>query len=132
LSNIVIGSYLAFKQPVLYSAYTELGRLGSYSALADELLGGALIWIPSSMMGVVSVLIVIHMWGSHETREEHRRTTMLLRQGHGRNELPMTAADLIQESAGKNRTMALGFTAFAIAIFAAVVAIGVIGRMMGS
>jgi putative membrane protein len=131
LSNIVIGSYLAFKQPVLYSAYAELGRLGSFSALADELLGGALIWIPSSMMGVVSVLIVIHMWGSQETKDEHRRTATLRRQGHGRNVPPMTGADLIHEAAGKNRTMALGFTAFMIAIFAAVIAIGVIGRMMG-
>jgi len=132
LSNIVIGSYIAFKRPVLYSAYAELGRLGSFSALADELLGGVLIWIPSSMTGLVAVLIVVHMWGRHETKEEHRRTARLLRQGYGRNEPPMTAADLIQGAAEKNRTMALGFTVFVIAIFAAAIAIGMISNVMGS
>jgi len=132
LSNIVIGSYLAFKRPVLYSAYAELGRLWDIPALGDELLGGVLIWIPSSMMGLVAVLIVIHMWGRHETKEEHRRGTMLLRQGRDRNGPPMTAAGLIQGVAGKNRAMALGFTAFVIAVFAMAIAIGVLSQMMGS
>lgn len=132
LSNIVIGSYLAFKRPVLYSAYAELGRLWGLSALGDELLGGALIWIPSSMMGVVAVLIVVHMWGRHETKEEQRRSMTLRRRGYGHNEPPMTATELIHGAAAKNRAMALGFAAFVIAVFAAAIAIGVVNQMMGS
>lgn len=132
LSNIVIGSYLVFKRSVLYFAYAEIGRLWDLSALGDELLGGALIWIPSSMMGVVAVLVVVHRWGCHETKEEHRRSMMLRRQGYGRNEPPMTAAELIQGAAGKNRIMALGFTVFVIAVFTMAIAIGVINQMMGS
>ena len=132
LSNILIGSYLAFKQPVLYSAYAELGRLWGLSALGDELLGGALIWIPSSMMGVVAVLFVVHMWGRHETKEEQRRSMMLRRRGYGHNEPPMTATELIQGAAGKNRAMALGFAVFVTAVFTAAIAIGVINQMMGS
>lgn len=132
LSNIVIGSYLAFKGSVLYPAYATLGRLWELSALGDELLGGALIWIPSSMMGVVAVLIVIHMWGRQETKEEQRRNAELRRRGYGHNEPPMTAAELIQGAAGKNRTMALGFIAFVIAVFTAAIAIGVVNQVMGS
>lgn len=132
LSNIVIGSYLAFKQPVLYSAYAELGRLWNLSARGDELLGGAFIWIPSSMMGLLAVLIVVHMWGRHETKEEQRRSMMLRRRGYGHNEPPMTAAELIQGAAAKNREMALGLTVFVIAVFTTAIAIGVINQMMGS
>ena len=132
LSNIVIGSYLAFKQTVLYSAYAQLGRIWDLSALGDELLGGAFIWIPSSMMGLLSVLIVVHMWGRHETKEEQRRSMMLHRRGYGHNEPPMTAVELIQGAAAKNREMALGLTVFVIAVFTAAIAIGVINQMMGS
>ena len=132
LSNIVIGSYIAFKRPILYPAYAELGRIWDLSAQGDELLGGVLIWIPSSMMGLVAALIVIYMLGRHETKEEDRRASMLLRQGYGRNEPPMTAADLIQAAAGKNRAMALGFAGFAIIVFATAIALGVISNAMGS
>ena len=132
LSNIVIGSYLAFKRHVLYSAYGELGHLWNVSALEDEMLGGALIWIPSSMMGVVAVLIVVHVWGRHETKVEHRRGSRLRRQGRGRNEPPMKAADVIQGAAGKNRAMALGFSIFAVAVFAMAIAMGVISQLMAS
>lgn len=132
LSNIVIGSYLAFKGPVLYSAYAQLGRLWNLSALGDELLGGALIWIPSSMMGVVAALIVVHMWGRHETKEEQRRSMMLRRRGYGHNEPPMTATELIQGAARKNRTMAFGFAGFVTAVFVAAIAIGLVNQMMRS
>lgn len=132
LSNIVIGSYLAFKQPVLYSAYSEFGRFWGLSALADELLGGALIWIPSSMMGVVAALIVVHMWGGHETKIEQSREMMQLRRGFGRIERPMTAADLIRSASRKNRAMAFGFAVFVCVIFVAVIAAGFLNQMMRS
>lgn len=132
LSNIVIGSYLAFKGSVHYSAYAQFGRLWNLSALGDERLGGALIWIPSSMMGVVAVLIVVHMWGRHETKEEQRRSMMRCRRGYGHNEPPMTATELIQGTARKNRTMALGFAGFVTAVFVAAIAIGVVNQMMRS
>ena len=57
----------------------------------------------------------------------HRCPVLLAARDQG-----LAQADLLQEAAGKNRTMALGFTAFAIAIFTAVIAIGMIDRMMGS
>lgn len=121
LSNIVIGSYLAFKQPVLYSAYGELGRIWGFSASSDELLGGALIWIPSSMMGVVAVLIVIHKWARQEDRDARGAAA---RPGGGG--LPTTGAELIAQASAKNRTMALGFGVFAGAVFATVITIGMI------
>jgi putative membrane protein len=132
LSNIVIGSYLAFKQPVLYPAYEELGRIWELSARGDELLGGALIWIPSSMMGVVAVLIVVNMWGRREEKVEAHRRLALNRKGLGRNEPPLMGADLVQAAAGKNRIMALSFAGFVIVVFATAIVLGIANRMMGS
>lgn len=132
LSNIVIGAYLVFKDLVLYPVYGELGRWWGRSALEDEMAGGTLIWVPGGMMGVLAVLIVIHMWGRQETKEERRRDTVRRRRGREQTTTPMTAAQLIRETSGKNRAMALGFLGFVIAVFAATVAIGVVSKLRGS
>ena len=105
LSNIVIGSYLAFKGSFLHSAYAQLGRLWNLSALGDELLRGALIWIPS---------------------------IMLRRRGYGHNELPMAATELIQGATRKNRTMAFGFAGFVTAVFVGAIAVGVVNQIKRS
>ena len=132
LSNIALGSYIAFKQRVLYPAYDVLGRLGDHSAITDERLGGMVIWIPSSMMGLVAILIVAHIWGRQETMEARRRSAMLARQGYGRNEPPMTAADLVALAAPKNRTMGLGFAVFSVCVFMAAIAAGIINQLIGT
>lgn len=129
LSNIIIGSYLAFKGNVLYTAYDELGRLWN-SPLTDEQLGAVTIWIPNSMMGLVAILIVVHMWGRQETRDDRRRTAKLARHGYGWNEPPMTAAELIAQAAPKNRVMAYGLAAFVLCVFAIAIMIGLINQVM--
>ena len=131
LSHIVLGSYLAFKGAVLYSAYDELGRLWN-TPITDERLGSILIWIPSSMMALLTLLIVVHMWGCEETRREQRRIAKLARYGHGWNEPPMTGADLVARAAPKNRSMAYGFAAFVVCVFAAAIMVGVINQMLAA
>jgi len=127
LANIVIGASLVFKSDVLYPAYGDLGRLWEMSALVDERLGAATIWIPGSMMSLIAILIVIHMWGRHETRVEARAETRERAVAP-----PLTAADVIRDRAGRNRTMALGFAAFAAAVFAAAIMVGVVRFLMGA
>jgi putative membrane protein len=129
LSNILLGAYLAMKSTVLYPVYDVVGRLW-FTALSDERLGAATIWIPGSMMGLAALLIVIHMWARHETREEQRRQAKLARHGHGWNAPPMTAAELIAEAAPKNRVMAFGLAAFVLTIFASTIMVGVINLIL--
>lgn len=131
LSNIILGSYLAFKTLVFYPAYDELGRLW-YTALTDEQLGSITIWIPNSMMGLISLLIVVHMWGRQETRDDDRRVAKLAHHGYGWNAPPMRSADLIAQAAPRNRVMAFGFAAFVLCVFAAVIMIGVINQMIAA
>jgi putative membrane protein len=71
-ANIVLGAYLTLKGGVLYPIYDELGRLWIDGEL-DELLGGIIVWIPGSMMGLIALLAVIRRWGRREERVQRRR-----------------------------------------------------------
>ncbi len=126
LSNIVLGAYTTLKSTVLYGAYDVTGRLFDYPPLTDEQVGGIVIWIPSSMMGLIAILIVIHMWGRHETRVE---TRLAARGADGA--LPLTAAQVVRAQAGRNRTVALGLAIFAITVFTAAITLGVVRLVMG-
>jgi putative membrane protein len=131
LSNIALGSYLALKTQILYAAYDVNGRLW-HPPLADEQLGAAIIWIPNGMMGLIAVLIVIHMWGCQETKDEKRRIDKLARYGHGWNEPPMTAAELIETTAGKNRATGLKLAFFSLCVFASAILFGVGNLIAGN
>lgn len=122
LSNILIGAYTALKTTVLYSAYDLAGRLFGFSALADEEIGGIILWIPSSMMCLVAVLIVIHLWGLHETKMEVWRVSQ-----SGTNsaaQYPVTGMALIHRARPKNRAMAIGFVLFVLMVFMTAIMIG--------
>ncbi|MHB1955810.1 MAG: cytochrome c oxidase assembly protein [Sulfobacillus sp.] len=75
LSNILLGSYLTLKGQPLYSAYDLWGRLWGVSPLKDESWGGLVIWIPSSMMVLVAMIIVF----SRMVRADQVRATDLYR-----------------------------------------------------
>lgn len=130
LSNILLGSYTTLKTTVLYGAYDVLGRLYGYSPIADEQIGGVVIWIPSSMMCLIAVLIVIHLWGLHETRMDEQRvaepssnSAALL--------YPATATALIERARPKNRAMAAGFGLFVLTVFATAILVGVLYTVSG-
>ncbi len=72
-ANIPLGAVLALKSSVSYSAYDQLGRWWGLSPLGDELLGGLVIWILASMMGLIAVLLLVRLWGRSEERLDQRR-----------------------------------------------------------
>ena len=128
LSNIVLGSYTALKSQILYTAYDIPGRLYSVAPLKDELIGGMIIWIPSSMMCLVAVLIVIQMYGRHESRLDKSRTrwspsnsVALL--------YPTTGEALVSMARTKNQSLAAGIAAFTFSVFAMSVFIGLLSRL---
>lgn len=131
LSNIVLGAYTTLKSTVLYEAYDVLGRLFDYAPLADEQIGGIIIWIPSSMMCVAAVLIVIHMWGRHETRLDQKRTAWSPSNSAALL-YPTSASALIEQARPKNRALALGFDAFVVTVFASALLVGVLNNLSGN
>jgi putative membrane protein len=124
LSNIALGAVITLHRGVLYAAYDDIGRLFGMAARADEEIGGVIIWIPSSMMCLLAVLAVIHLWGRQETRQEARREA-----GHAAPLRPTTAAQLVAERAPRNRAMAIGFATFAITVFASAIVAGVLNEL---
>jgi putative membrane protein len=125
LSNILLGSYTTLKTTVLYGAYDVLGRLYGYSSLADEQIGGIIIWIPSGMMCLIAVLIVIHLWGLHETRVVQRRVARSTSNSVALV-YPATGAALIERARLKNRAMAAGFGVLVFTVFATAILVGVL------
>ena len=112
LSNILLGSYSTLKMTVIFGAYDVLGRIYDYSALADEQTGGIIIWIPSSMMCLIAILIVIHQLGLDERHIAYPiyNSSVLL--------YPTTGAGLIERYRSKNQAMVIGLGVFAITVFA--------------
>jgi len=72
-ANIPLGAATALKDSVLYEAYDRLGRWWGVAPMSDELLGGLVIWILASMMGLVAILLLVSLWSRTEERQESRR-----------------------------------------------------------
>lgn len=141
LSNIVLGAYTTLKTPVLYHAYDRLGRFWDVTPSIDEHLGGIIIWIPSSMMCLIAVLAVIHMWGREESRIEKRQIDAANNAAsravadEGQRvfaESRISRRDLADRQKSRNRNLALGFAAFVFAVFSTVLLIGIVDHLISS
>ena len=120
--NILLGSFTAFKQSVLYRAYDELGRLWGLDALTDEQLGGLAMWIPGSMMYIVAALVVLRIWGSHEARLDDRRRRGVMGASAPTHRSPGSASGV----AADNRALALKLAVIAATVFAIVIGVGMV------
>lgn len=121
--NILIGAFITFKSMVLYPAYDTPGRLWNLNALTDELLGGIVIWIPSSMMCVVAVLIVIRSWGAREGKVDDWR-----RRGLPADVITASGPSVLHRHPGTttrsmNRALALQLLTISLVVLAGVVAV---------
>jgi putative membrane protein len=121
LSNIPIGAYTTFKSRELYPAYDVVGRLFHMAPIADEQLGGFIMWAPSSMMMLIAVLLVIHAWGRHEDRQDGRRLAGVLVRA-----TPATGEEMIVQQRPKNRALAVGLLGFAVCVLAATFTVGIL------
>jgi putative membrane protein len=125
LSNIGLGAYTTLKSVTLYQAYDRVGRLFDILPLTDETVGGFIIWVPSSMMCIIAVLIVIHMWGRQETRADEMRRTSAAHAAL----YPATGAELRAQARRKNNVLAIGVAAFMASVFAAAIFAGVLSHL---
>ena len=131
LSNIVLGAFTTLKTELLYPAYDVAGRLFGMRPLADESIGGFVIWVPGSMMCLAAIIIVINLWGRHEDRMEATLET-LAQSGGGNSAHPTTGAALVAGARVRNRTLAVGFAMFALVMFAAAILIAVLNHVDNS
>ncbi len=128
LSQIGLGAYTTLKSVVLYPSYDAVGRAFGIAPLTDEMIGGFILWAPSCMMCVVAVIVVVHMWGKHETRLDEKRASGSLSPAAARL-IPTTGAALVARAQPKNRGLAIGLCAFIISVFAAAFVAGVLNHL---
>ena len=113
LGNIVLGAFLTFKTVSIYSAYRIIGHGWNVPMVFDEQTGGAIMWIPGTMMFAMSALIMIHRWSRQEERSVDRRR---------RDNRPLRTAS----SAKANNALALGLAGFALVMLMAAVVIAIV------
>jgi cytochrome c oxidase assembly factor CtaG len=53
------GIAIALASEPTYTYYTTIPRLGTMTVMEDQMLGGAIMWIPGSMMYIIAALILI-------------------------------------------------------------------------
>jgi len=128
--EILIGAFTTLKPMVLYPAYDIQGRLFDMAPMADEAAGGFLMWSPPSMMFLIAVMLVIHLWNASEVRYWNRAA----RQGRSNSAMlltPQTAEELWIMVRPKNRRLALGL--FLVPLLMLALSFGVVGvvRMAG-
>jgi cytochrome c oxidase assembly factor CtaG len=60
--NMLTGIVIAFAGHVIYSYYLGVPRIWGIDALGDQTLGGVIMWVPGSMMYIITVLIITARW----------------------------------------------------------------------
>jgi putative membrane protein len=73
--NEVLGVSIAFARQPLYPYYTTVPRLWDLSVLDDQMLGGAVMWVPGGMMYVLTVLILLLRLLDREEKETSRQVS---------------------------------------------------------
>jgi putative membrane protein len=69
--QIALGALIGFAGRDIYPYYAFCGRLfPSIGAVADQTIGGVVIWIPAAMMSVVALILVLNFMRLHEDRRE--------------------------------------------------------------
>jgi len=126
VGNILLGAITTLKPAALYAAYDDFGRLWGFGALADEQLGGLVIWIPPSMMCIVALFVIIKSWSAHETK-----ITPWLERNLGQSDAAVPIGwDRRREArariASSNHVLGLKLAMIALAVFAGILTLGIV------
>lgn len=57
--NMLVGLSIAFASHVIYTYYLSVPRIWGFTALQDQMISGAIMWIPGSMMFIMVALLIL-------------------------------------------------------------------------
>ncbi len=117
VSNILLGSLMTLKEVVLYGA---TGPGVSLTPLTDETIGGYTIWVPSSMIMIVAIVLVFNGWNRAEERRWNARHTLMRQSNSAALEFPETAQELRLKVTRPNRDLGRTLAVAALSMFAVV------------
>jgi len=73
LGNILLGSFLTLKPTAIYSAYVTMGHFWHVPMALDEQTGGAIMWMPGTMMLAITGVVVLFRFARDEDKASDRR-----------------------------------------------------------
>ena len=133
VSNSLIGSVTTLKTVALYTAYGTGTRLFGLPPLADESIGGYILWMPSSMMCLLAIFFVLYALGKQEERD-YARSQVWTPSNSAALAFPQTAEELRIKTAAVNRatglTLALVSAGMFILAFATVILLHVLSNRL--
>ena len=120
VSNILLGALVTLKEISLYSSAPMAFSAGADLGLSDETIGGYIIWVPSSMVMIATIMFILNGWNRFEevcwqARNERRGSNSAAL------EFPETAYELKLKTAGPNRRMGRTLAIGALSMFAMVI-----------
>ncbi len=116
VSNTLIGSVTTLKTVIVYTAYDVDGRLFGLSPLTDESIGGYIMWMPASMMCLITILLVLHAGGKQEERL-YAKSTGWSASNSAALEFPQTAEELFIKVKTVNKSMGLTLAMVSASMF---------------
>lgn len=70
---MVVAALITFSGDPLYTWYVEAPRIFALSALDDQRLGGAIMWVPGALVIWIGITAVYFRWTQREEREEQEQ-----------------------------------------------------------
>ena len=128
VSNILLGSLMTLKEVVLYGA-TDPGA--GFTPLTDETIGGYTIWVPSSMIMIVAIVLVFNGWNRAEERRWNARHTLMQQSNSAALEFPETAQELRLKVTRPNRDLGRTLAVAALSMFAVVMVTAITVASLG-
>lgn len=116
VSNIFLGALTTLKEVGLYAS-DQTASAGLLDTLSDETIGGYTIWVPSSMVMIVAIILVMNGWNAAEVRRWDARHTLMRGSNTAALEFPETAEELRLKVAKPNRDMGRTLALGALAMF---------------
>ncbi len=69
-ANMIAGVAIALAETVIYTYYETVPfRTWGISVLEDQRIGGAIMWVPGSMMYAIAVIVLVALWMRAQERE---------------------------------------------------------------
>jgi putative membrane protein len=75
----VISALITLSESVLYGWYDAAPRVFNLTALADQQLGGLIMWVPGALVFWIAISIIFYKWATKENREEEQQRALLAR-----------------------------------------------------
>jgi putative membrane protein len=82
LPGQIVGAFITLSDKPLYHQYTEAPRVWGLSIMADQQIGGLVMWVGMGTFYLVAMAVVFFRWAGSEDREERQRYATIQARSH--------------------------------------------------